>query len=799
MKLAYRKVWRDLWNNKGRTVLVVLSIAVGIIAVGMISTTNTILSRQMTIAQINNQPSNAKLFLDKSIDYETVQAMARLPEVGQAEGAIETSIRWKLTRDGEWEQNDAILIARDNYKYQLFDLVTLLDGRWPDSKSIAVEFNHVEPFGIPPIGGVIYFEVNERTVPVTIGGLVRDPSQFPPPNAQAPTFYVTRDVMAQLKDMDEFNVLRFTIPTYSDDLAETAVDVVKTKLSKLDISVTYYEIQDPQRHPLQDVVNGVGLVLALMAMMSLGLSTLLVINTVSAVLTQQIPQIGSMKTIGGTKLQIASLYLMGVGGYSVLSLLLAIPLGAIGGVAISNWMLALLNVPTGSAGFQGEAVLYQIMAGLLAPMLAALWPVLRGASITIREAISDYGLGSGEFGTGFIARLLGRVQGLRLLATLPLRNAFRRVGRAALTEITLIISGALFLTVLSAGSSVTNTISQAWESFGFDIVLLFDSPQRFNEVMPIIESNPNVERVEMWVWQSAKANVPGVTGPGSEHDIALRGYPSDTEFFTPQLTAGRELDSTYARGILLNEKLANDMGLGVGDQILIDLGGDRESTWTIVGLIVDLTKSQETAYMDRDALNEELNQVNRASVAEIKLKGVPEDTDIYKKIIQDLRDSFTARGINISSGTSAIQERQQATSQLSILVTVLLIMTVLVAIVGSVGLSGTLSINVIERLREIGVMRAIGASSRDISAIFIGEGLILGILSWLLSIPLSIFAAGFFVQALGQVVGISVRYFYSITGVWLWLVIVAVLSLLASWLPARSATKISVAQSLSYE
>jgi putative ABC transport system permease protein len=126
-------------------------------------------------------------------------------------------------------------------------------------------------------------------------------------------------------------------------------------------------------------------------------------------------------------------------------------------------------------------------------------------------------------------------------------------------------------------------------------------------------------------------------------------------------------------------------------------------------------------------------------------------------------------------------------------------MTVLVAIVGSVGLSGTLSINVIERIREIGVMRAVGASSSDIGLIFVGEGLILGLISWVISIPISIFAARIFVQVLGQVVDISVQYTYSISGVITWLIIVALLSLFASWLPAMHAARISVARSLAYE
>ena len=126
-------------------------------------------------------------------------------------------------------------------------------------------------------------------------------------------------------------------------------------------------------------------------------------------------------------------------------------------------------------------------------------------------------------------------------------------------------------------------------------------------------------------------------------------------------------------------------------------------------------------------------------------------------------------------------------------------MTLLVAIVGSIGLSGTLSINVMERKREIGVMRAVGASSNDIAFIFMGEGLMLGLMSWVIAIPLSMIAAQFFVKVLGDALQFPFFYIYSFNGVWLWLGIIVVLSLVASWLPARNATQISVQQSLAYE
>jgi putative ABC transport system permease protein len=307
--------------------------------------------------------------------------------------------------------------------------------------------------------------------------------------------------------------------------------------------------------------------------------------------------------------------------------------------------------------------------------------------------------------------------------------------------------------------------------------------------------------VEMWVWQDAKAHLPGVTGPGTEKDVALRGFPEDSEFYKPVIISGEGLDSqdTSVRQLLLNDQLAKDLGIEAGDSIVIDLGRKHVAVWEVAGLIQDLTPSGNTIYMYRDVLNQELNQVNQASVAEVKLN-LPEETlDNHLAAIKNLEDFLKTQGIEPASTSSSIQEQEQFSAQLGILITVLLIMTVLVAIVGSVGLSGTLSINVIERIREIGVMRAVGASSSDLALIFIGEGLLIGLISWAIAIPISLVTAGLFVTILGGVIGVSVHYFYSVGGIFLWLFIVALLSLLASWLPAMNATRISIANSLAYE
>jgi putative ABC transport system permease protein len=307
-----------------------------------------------------------------------------------------------------------------------------------------------------------------------------------------------------------------------------------------------------------------------------------------------------------------------------------------------------------------------------------------------------------------------------------------------------------------------------------------------------------VARAETWVFYTAQARVPGAEGPAADHEVFLRGIPPDTQLFTPELTAGRDLDPADGHALLLNQKLARQMGLGVGDTVELDLGEAGTATWTIVGLIFDLAgRDQNTAYMQREALAGELGWTGRAGVIEVRTDAAT--LAEHEALERDLRAFLEAQGLGVSWTSTALKEQETANAQFSILTTILMLMTFLIAAVGSIGLSGTLSINVLERRREIGVMRAVGAASLDVALVFMSEGMLLGVISWLLAIPISLAAGGAFVDVLGQTIDFPAVYHYATDGVWLWLAVVVTLSLLASWLPARRATQISVRESLAYE
>ncbi len=246
------------------------------------------------------------------------------------------------------------------------------------------------------------------------------------------------------------------------------------------------------------------------------------------------------------------------------------------------------------------------------------------------------------------------------------------------------------------------------------------------------------------------------------------------------------------------------MGVTVGDWVTIKYGEKMEQDWQVVGLFYDPILTNASA-VPGELLLQDLHMPGRAFTAWIDVRSPDAAGQIAtaKALRQYLKDNHvqisSQRGLFGIGGDFTAETAQTLVSQFNFVVVLLGLMAIIIAIVGSIALSGTLSLSVMERTREIGVMRAIGASSWDISRLFIGEGLILGWLSWLIALPLSVPAGKLMLTAVSQAFGQDYLYHYTPTGTILWFIIITVLSILASWMPARSATRISVRESLAYQ
>lgn len=156
--------------------------------------------------------------------------------------------------------------------------------------------------------------------------------------------------------------------------------------------------------------------------------------------------------------------------------------------------------------------------------------------------------------------------------------------------------------------------------------------------------------------------------------------------------------------------------------------------------------------------------------------------------------------MHVSSLMKIADYRKAVENHLLIIATFLIIMSVLVVLVGGLGLATTISINVLERTREIGIMRAIGASTHSLTGIIVTEGMIIGVLSWFISMalswPLSRFVSYYFGMIFFEA---PLEFAASISGFVIWLVIVILFAALASFYPSWKASQMPVRNALSYE
>ena len=176
------------------------------------------------------------------------------------------------------------------------------------------------------------------------------------------------------------------------------------------------------------------------------------------------------------------------------------------------------------------------------------------------------------------------------------------------------------------------------------------------------------------------------------------------------------------------------------------------------------------------------------------------DDSTQRHVAQAAADQLQIAGLQVKSIRNASEDRAIFSERFNIVTVILLIMAFLLATVGSLGLMGTMSINVLERTREIGVMRAIGASNSDIHSIVIIEGLVIGLISWTIAILVAVPITSVLTRGVGlAILTAPMPAVYGLSGIIAWLIFTLILATIASALPARRASQLTVRDTLAYE
>lgn len=803
MSVIWSKVWFDLWHHRSRTVLTVLSIAIGVFAVGVIFGMVDQLLAGMDNAHQAIAPSHLNMVLRGPVDRDIAHNLTSIEGVEEVEPLNLILVRYKTTVDANWEA--ATLVMRDDYEDQLYDWVELREGEWPTKDTLAVERQTMGGYGVA-MGDEIILEMNgtDRTFPIT--GVIRHPFVAPPDFGGQAYFFTDAAGLSRFGIPEgQFFQLHIRVSPYSEEYARDRAAAIKDQLAKQGIGVAVTIYQNPEEHWGRPFILGIMMVMQILAVGSLFASIVLVTNTMTALITQQTDQIGVIKAIGGSSRIITRIYMVEVFAYGLMALTISLPLALISAYQASKWLLNIFNIDYNSFQHSNRAVWLQIFAALLVPAIAALWPILKGASLSVREALASYGLG-GDFGSSKMDRAIEQI-GDRFLPSLyanALGNMFRRKGRLILTQLVLISAGAMFLMVMTLNTSMVATLNNELSRRNYDIRLYFLSRQRAEQAVAIAESMPAVANAEAWFSMTGTVlkegeRVNDTGGLGAE----LFGVPIGSTMYEPNITNGRWLspDDT-GRVAVISQDTADFNDLQVGDTITIDLGERGDSDWEIIGTYIAVAPDPFTTdpiYAPETAVSNATKQAHRAN--QILIQTTRADEAFTAAAMQEVSDAYESRQMHTNAffSRTKMQDRAYAFNQYGIVINMMLGLAVVMGLVGGIGLMGSLSISVVERTKEIGVLRAIGAESRTIVGMFIMEGALQGFVSWLAAVPLAFIAAKPVAKSLGQILMKSeLDFTFSYTAVFAWLFIILLISVLSSIIPALNATRISVRESLAY-
>ena len=802
LRPRFVKVMRDLTSDYTRSGLLVLAIGIGVFGVGSILGGYAVLVREMARNYLGTAPASMTIKVeDAALDKGIVREVEGLPGVLHAERHATVTARMRVGED--WYP--LLLFVIDDFDAMKTNKFRRITGAWPPPEgTMLVERTALDVMKARVGGSIVVKTPNGREQPVAISGIVHDPGLAPARQEQRGYGYCTLPTLRRLGEAQGFDEVR--VIAAGKDATQRAIDEEGSTIARLleDRGYRVHEIQvpPPGRHPHQGQMNAVLLLFLVFAFLTLVLSAILVSASLATLMTRQVREIGICKAIGAGSAQVSALYLLMLLVVCGVAVLLAAPLSRLAAGLLVGQIGALLNLDIKDGSVPWWVFLVVVAGGTLVPLAVAAYPVLRGGRISALEALNSYGVSVAAFGKGRMQATLGRLRVPGSILTLSLRNVFRSRSRLAMTLLLLAAGGALFMTALNTSKAWNVNLEKIYKNRHYDLEVRLTKPFPSEKLIPSLRRIEGVREVEAWGQSPAAFRKGGAydvvrTYPDKGHGAFLvLALPPSTKLVSLPLTRGQWLGPDDIDEVVLNQMaLAQEPGLKVGDHLALSVDG-RPSSWRIAGFVEDIG-SPAVAYVPYAAYARLTHTEGMTDTIRISLRMREKAAAMLKT--REIEGAIGASGASVISTIPVSLLRNAIAEHMAVLVGALLAMALLMAVVGTCGLMSTMSMNLIERTRELGVMRAIGATPAAVRRLVVFEGLISAafslVFAFALSVPLSAY--------LGRLIGtmafrtplplvLAPAAFLAWTG------LIMAGAIVASAYPAMRANKLTVRDALAY-
>ncbi len=721
MSALSRKSWGDVRRRAARSLFTVVTIAfavAGIWILAMPPLMDQAMARRIAEDRLHDVRIHTSDVVLGDADLAALRAVPGVAAL-QARTLFDTE-----TIDGD-SRRDVLVVGIPDWGDQPVNVVVVDEGAVPGGGELVTDrMNARTGRYAGDVGdGVVLADPRGRPHPFIVSGR-GDTMLFSQLVAEGEAvLYAPQATVNQLAGLAGVNSLELRVD--DDASAADVAAAVQRRLAELAPGVTFTDIADlrtGESWPGEEVFDNYNTLFYVGAVLALVSALVLISNTMTTMVAEQRREVAVMKAIGGRRRQIrrsflrTALYLGGAG--TVLGIALGIPFAnlTLGFIADRFFGVEI------EWGVPASTVAASVVVGLGATALATLPALRRAARTSVRAGLEVVPSGGRN---DLVDRTLRRVR-LPRTVQLGLRNVTRRRTRSLTTLLQIALALGIAIGFLGLGVTVANVTAATWDTLTWDIVVYQRSAAALDErAAQVIRSTDEVA-------VAAPVLVNTVEVDQTQYDAF--GLSDASTLVDADLAAGRWLepadDAERRKVAVIGRALAEIAGLRVGDTMRTQTAAGP-MVFEIVGIDRRLVEDARGIYVPLTTFQE---QLGRTDTNAYWIVADDQSEPAIEALGTTLEERLTAAGYPVGTEIHHVEKAASVEAN-GVITAVIAIMAVPIVLIGMIGLLNAMTMNVIDRTRDVGILRSIGASSRDISRVFRTEAVTVAVVASVLGVP----------------------------------------------------------------